>query len=79
MKLHLEGGELAALKGGIQTIRRSRPIIAATTYHNSLGLWEFPQWIMHNLMDYRFYLRLHGWCGTGLVIYAIPLERIRKD
>jgi FkbM family methyltransferase len=79
MKLHLEGGELSALKGGIQTIRRSRPIITATIYHNILGLWEFSQWIMKNLIDYKFYLRLHGWCGTGLVAYAIPLERIKKD
>jgi FkbM family methyltransferase len=76
IKLHLEGGELSALKGGIQTIRKTRPIIVATTYHNKLGLWEFPQWIMNSLIDYRFYMRLHGWCGTGLVVYAIPLERV---
>jgi FkbM family methyltransferase len=76
IKLHLEGGELAALKGGIQTIRKARPIIVATTYHNRLGLWEFHQWIMNTLTDYKFYVRLHGWCGAGLVVYAIPIERL---
>jgi FkbM family methyltransferase len=75
IKLHLEGKELAVLKGGTETINRFRPIIAATAYHNQQGLWELPLWLINNLRNYRFLLRLHGWCGTGLVIYAIPQER----
>jgi FkbM family methyltransferase len=79
IKLHLEGRELAVLKGGRETLRRSRPIIATTAYHNHEGLWELPLWLMQNLQDYRFLLRLHGWCGTGLVIYALPAERYQND
>ncbi len=75
IKLHLEGGELEALKGAARTIRRHRPIIAVTTYHNHLGLWELPQWLMELVPDYRFYLRLHSWCGTGSVMYCVPCER----
>lgn len=75
IKLHLEGGELAALKGGLGKIRAHRPLIAATTYHNRLGLWELPDWLMDNLPDYVFLMRLHGWCGTGAVMYCIPCER----
>ncbi len=75
IKLHLEGRELAVLKGGQETLIRFRPIVAATAYHNRFDLWENFQWMMNNLSDYRFLLRLHGWCGTGLVVYAVPAER----
>jgi hypothetical protein len=75
MKLHLEGGELAALEGGRQTLLASRPLIAATVYHNADGIWRTPLWLMQTLPDYRFLFRLHSWCGTGAVLYAIPNER----
>lgn len=74
VKLHLEGAELDALCGGIETIRRHRPILAVTTYHNADGIWRTPAWLMDNLEDYRFLMRLHSWCGTGAVVYAIPRE-----
>lgn len=75
IKLHLEGGELAALHGARRTLIDSRPLIAATVYHNADGLFETAQWLMQTLSGYRFLFRLHSWCGTGAVIYAIPDER----
>lgn len=78
VKLHLEGAELEALKGAAQTIQECRPIITATSYHNSLGLWELPQWLANHLPDYTFLMRLHSWCGTGSVIYCLPNERRAK-
>jgi FkbM family methyltransferase len=78
LKLHLEGWELDALKGGLTTLAHYRPLIAATTYHNCLGLWRLPKWLMDHLPNYEFLLRLHSWCGTGSVIYAIPNERCRS-
>lgn len=75
IKLHLEGAELDALRGATGTIRSCRPIIAATSYHNRLGLWELPQWLADHLPDYTFLLRLHSWCGTGSVIYCLPKDR----
>ena len=75
IKLHLEGGELAALKGARQTLTRSRPLLAVTVYHNADGIWETACWLMETLTNYRILFRLHSWCGTGAVIYAIPNER----
>lgn len=75
LKLHLEGHELDALQGAEKTIRRYRPMIAVTTYHSEAGLWQLPSWLMTTLADYRFYLRLHSWCGTGAVMYCLPNER----
>lgn len=78
IKLHLEGSELDVLKGAEHTLQSCRPVITATAYHNRLGLSAFPQWLMAHLRDYRFLFRLHSWCGTGGVIYAIPQERFGR-
>lgn len=75
IKLHLEGGELAALKGARQTLTGGRPIVVATIYHNEDGIWRTARFLMDTLPRYRFLFRLHSWCGTGAVIYAIPDER----
>jgi FkbM family methyltransferase len=75
IKLHLEGGELAALKGARQTLLNCRPIVMATIYHNEEGIWKTAVWLMQMLPRYRFLFRNHSWCGTGAVIYAIPYNR----
>jgi FkbM family methyltransferase len=75
IKLHLEGGELPALKGARETLVKHRPLVVATVYHNDDGIWRTPSWLMETLPDYRFLFRAHSWCGTGAVIYAIPRER----
>jgi FkbM family methyltransferase len=78
IKFHLEGAELAALKGARQTLLGQRPIVATTIYHNDDGVWRTADWLMEMLPDYRFLFRNHSWCGTGAVIYAIPLERASR-
>ena len=78
IKLHLEGAELVALKGAKRTLLEARPLIAATVYHNADGMWKTARWLMQTLSDYRFLFRIHSWCGTGAVIYAIPHERIAR-
>jgi FkbM family methyltransferase len=75
IKLHLEGGELDALRGARETLRAHRPIVTATVYHNADGLSRTAGWLMRELDDYRFLFRNHCWCGAGAVVYAIPGER----
>lgn len=75
VKLHLEGGELAALKGACGVLQACRPLVAATVYHNDDGIWRTPLWLMEHLPGYRFLFRLDSWCGTGGVVYGIPEER----
>jgi FkbM family methyltransferase len=77
LKLHLEGGELAALRGARDMLESQRPIVAATVYHNADGICKTAAWLMKTLENYRFLFRNHGWCGSGAVIYAIPVERTR--
>jgi FkbM family methyltransferase len=80
IKAHLEGGELDALLGGLQTIRRYRPIIALTVYHDRKGLWQTARRLMDELggCGYRYLFRLHGWQGTGAVLYLIPDRRTTR-
>ena len=68
IKMHLEGGELAALKGALKTINEHRSILAITIYHNSDGAWRTPLSLINSLADYKFYMHLHSWGGTGEVL-----------
>jgi len=78
MKLHLEGEELNVLQGAEKTLLKHRPIVASTAYHNSLGLYKMAAWLMKTLESYQFFFRMHSGCGTGAVIYAIPIERYQQ-
>ena len=78
IKMHIEGGELGALKGAVATIQKYRPILALTIYHNSDGAWKIPLFLMENAKDYIYCVRSHSWGGTGAVLYAIPNERYKK-
>lgn len=78
LKLHLEGGELDALKGAAATMRSHRPVIAVTGYHNPDGAWKLPLFLIESLENYRYCMRVHSWAGTGAVFYAIPAERRKK-
>ncbi len=76
IKMHLEGGELDALHGAVNTIQQHRPLVAVTMYHNSDGVWKIPHFFINNVQDYVFYMRMHSWAGTVAVFYAIPKERV---
>ncbi len=77
IKMHLEGKELDALKGSIKTIKKHRPIIVATIYHNTDGIWKTPLFLMNNIKNYKYYIRTHSWAGTGAVLYCLPEEKFK--
>lgn len=77
MTLHLEGGELAALRGAHRTLLRHRPMLAVSLQPNATGLVATAAWLLSELSDTSVLLRTHGWCGSGTVLYAIPKERAR--
>lgn len=74
IKLHIEGSEYPAVCGGIETLNRCRPLMALTIYHNTDGLWKIQEFLFRNLDNYRFYIRLHAYCGIGCILYAVPGE-----
>lgn len=77
IKYHLEGYELDALRGSIDTIIKYRPIVMVTTYHTVDGIYDIPNYLIDNLKNYRFLWRNHNYMGQGSVMYCIPEERYK--
>jgi FkbM family methyltransferase len=72
IKLDVEGSEPEALHGATRLIERHRPGLAVCVYHRPEHLWEVPLLLRGRELGYRFYLRLHGFDGFDLVLYAVP-------
>jgi len=72
IKLDVEGGEGAALRGARRTMMSHRPVLAISCYHKPEDLWALPDLIDSLVPDYRLYLRQHTFNSFDLVLYAIP-------
>jgi hypothetical protein len=72
IKLDVEGGEIAALKGAADVILRCRPVLAISFYHRPQDLWEIPQLLRTLCPDYQFFLRQHYFNSFDSVLYAVP-------
>ena len=70
--MDIEGSELAALRGGINIIKRERPILAISIYHSIKDYWEIPKFLMQELEKYKYYVRHHALICNETVLYAIP-------
>lgn len=72
IKIDVEGFEKEVLLGAKNTIKRARPVIAMSLYHNSYDLWELPILIKKILPDYKLYVRQHYFNTFDCVLYCIP-------
>ena len=75
LKIYGIGNGLDILEGGISTIKEFRPIVTFNIHHSRNNFINMPYFLMTNLDDYNFYLRLHGYVGSDITFYAIPKER----
>lgn len=62
IKMDIEGGELAALSGATETIKRYRPVLAVSIYHKYDDMLTIPAVIKDICPEYNFYLK-HSWIG----------------
>lgn len=74
--MDIEGAELHALRGGITTIQRDRPILAISLYHSPHDVVDIPVYLMDELEHYIFMVRHHSFVGSETVLYAIPEEKM---
>ena len=76
IKYDVEGAELDALRGSLQTVLRDRPALRIAAYHRSEDLFRLPQFIAEHAPFYTMYLRrtpcFPAW-ETDLI--CIPKER----
>lgn len=76
IKMDIEGAEYYALRGGIRTIRRDRPVLAISIYHSLEDYFRIPDYLMEQLDGYQYYIRHHALTFSETVLYAIPDERM---
>ena len=61
IKMDIEGSELDALDGALESIRKFKPKLAISVYHKKDDLYTIPKLIHSIRSDYKFYLD----CTTG--------------
>lgn len=64
IKLDVEGAELDVLHGAAQTIKRCKPKMAVSAYHQSDDLWVLARYIKSLRPDYEFEFRHYRIDGT---------------
>lgn len=71
IKMDIEGAEYKAIKGATEMIKRCRPKLAISIYHNVEDIWELPMLILDICPDYRLYLRHYSITQAETVLYAV--------
>ena len=75
IKMDIEGSELPALEGAINTIRKFKPMLALCLYHKWDDVVQIPAFIERTGLDYSFNFKwvqlTHGW---EAVLLASPVE-----
>ncbi len=72
IKMDIEGFELEALKGAMQTISRHRPKLAISLYHRVEDFHVLPLFLQTHFPFYHFYLDHYTIFGEETVLYATP-------
>lgn len=75
IKMDVEGAELDALRGGEASIRKNRPKLAISLYHNPEDIETIPRYLAGLDLGYRFYLDHHTIYRNETVLFAVPTKR----
>jgi FkbM family methyltransferase len=72
IKMDVEGAEIEALRGAVNTIKRCRPKLVISAYHKRNDLFEIPLLINRIAPDYKFYFRHFSRNFAETTLFAIP-------
>ena len=72
IKMDIEGSELEALEGSVDTIRKDYPKLAICVYHKFEDIWKLPLWVHDRFPDYSLFLRHYTMTNNETVMYAVP-------
>lgn len=72
IKMDIEGAELPALQGATDTLRRCRPRLAISLYHNLEDFTTIPRFLADLHLDYRYYLGHFSIHHEETVLFAAP-------
>lgn len=71
IKMDIEGAELPALEGAVETIRKYKPRLAIAIYHSMDDLVNIPLWINNLNLGYTIYLDHFSIHSEETVLFAI--------
>ena len=67
--MDVEGAEMDVLYGGIEKIKKYKPIMAICVYHRYQDIYELPKFLMDNGLKYKYVLK----SGIHTHMLAIPV------
>lgn len=74
IKMDIEGYEMQALQGAIETIKRFKPKLAISIYHKWQDFYVIPLWIHEIYNDYLFFIDHYTTHSGETILYAIAKD-----
>jgi hypothetical protein len=72
IKMDIEGFEYYAIKGGLETIKRDKPVLLISIYHTGKDFFEIPPLLKSCVPEYKFkYLDIDPHCFITDKIVAV--------
>ena len=65
IKMDIEGSELKALEGAQECIKKFKPKLQISIYHNMEDLWSIPLFVNNLKPQYRFFIGHHSHDATS--------------
>lgn len=70
IKMDIEGAEMAALEGAVETLKRFRPRLAITIYRSMEDFVDIPRMLQSLDLDYEFYINHYTVHNEETVLFA---------
>jgi FkbM family methyltransferase len=74
IKLDVEGAELNALKGAVESIKKFKPLLIVALYHYERDFKEIPEFIQNLRLGYKFYFGHYTNYHEESFLYAVPIN-----
>lgn len=71
IKMDIEGAELDALKGAENLIKKFKPVLAISIYHNAKDFFEIKTWLEELVPEYKFIIKKANPFSLGLEVMLL--------